>query len=459
MVALSDITTKVDKVSEVYFIGEVAKFLSINYNEVLDCSGVEFAPELFVCKLWDSIRIAYKQRYIINIDVPYEYLELDMQSPLIVTKKTFVNVAYTLDKVEPDEEDMQRRKEDKEYNIIIPQYKQVIFEHMDDDYWSWSLKGNTKDMAVYNANNTAINCVENKYLYQSWCSFLAWVTVEHIMNGTPKLFFLLIDRYTLLSYSALDYVLSVTEHFSDFFDSWFEIKFDADNVFEHERLEYMYSSWYREGIDLGLTQELKDIHEKRAYMKKLDMQVGDVVFLYERKKTKEDNKKKKITACNMGVITSISESTVQLFMVYNHKTLEHCQSEWDNTTMAVKDLYDYKMPFSKLVSRVENLSFYNIGIGNMLHNEHYFIVPISEAYDEVRQVILYNGRRVTVYMSQNDLIYWILKEHNVKFNEKRFLDKYFKTDTPIWTKVQNGEDISAYANASVKNYYFERSSK
>ena len=116
------------------------------------------------------------------------------------------------------------------------------------------------------------------------------------------------------------------------------------------------------------------------------------------------------------------------------------------------------MPFSTLNSRVDYYQMVDIAIGNHIYTELNFIVDLNGASDETQQTVLVNGQRKVVYMEQNDLIYWILKEHKVQFNEDKFLEKYFysKNKTPLWLKIKFGEDITAYEQGVCKDYYFTR---
>ena len=455
---LSNYITQIDTIGELYFVCELGKFLYCEYGEVLDLEGVTINEELTTVAMWDCMRIAYYNKYIVGIDIDEDLLELDFQTPLILKPSEFSNLMFTLDEVVADPEDRNRRTVDQTYDLLTPKKARIAFEQMTDDYWVWSFRGKvTADPIFYINNETFYRVAKKMSITQTWVSLLAWVSAHHIMKNNPQVFIMLIQYGDDLEERILDYILDVINKYSDFFDSWFEIKFHAEDFMEEKRLEAEYKAWYRIGRDLNYTKDKCTISEKLHQLKKADIEVGDVVLVYTRQDYVGE-KGRGIETCNMGVVKDITPHGIYVTHIYNHKTYEQSVVEWEQKPFAVQQFYGFQMPFSTLNSRVDYYQMVDIAIGNHIYTELNFIVDLNGASDETQQTVLVNGQRKVVYMEQNDLIYWILKEHKVQFNEDKFLEKYFysKNKTPLWLKIKFGEDITAYEQGVCKDYYFTR---
>lgn len=87
----------------------------------------------------------------------------------------------------------------------------------------------------------------------------------------------------------------------------------------------------------------------------------------------------------------------------------------------------------------------SIGIGNLIYKEDKFIVPLDDADDALVQYVSREKDKIDkIYLTQNELIYWVFKDFNIQFDETRFLERYFPNQTPLYTRYMNGEDISEW---------------
>ena len=61
--------------------------------------------------------------------------------------------------------------------------------------------------------------------------------------------------------------------------------------------------------------------------------------------------------------------------------------------------------------------YFLIMYDNMLYNEGYFIVPLDACTDVSEQWVTNGVTSDKLLLPQNDLIYWILKDYDVQFND------------------------------------------
>ena len=109
--------------------------------------------------------------------------------------------------------------------------------------------------------------------------------------------------------------------------------------------------------------------------------------------------------------------------------------------MAVKKMYMGIMPYESLRYQTQTLSLLDVGIEYMLYNEGYFIVPLDACTDVSEQWVTNGVTSDKLLLPQNDLIYWILKDYDVQFNEQRFLARYFSKSEPLYTRYMRGETL------------------
>lgn len=435
--------TEINNVFELYFVSEIGKYLYLNYDETLSLKNVRINPELESLATWDILRLAIKNGYIMEIDIPSERYILDLQFPLKANRKELVNVYLVEEEVPFNREESNKRKEDLDYHLMNPMKRQFSITSKTDNDWVMTIYGeNNRNFTV---NNYTFNMNIENLNHQVWCSFIAYIVVKRYKEGIPNTLKLVVDRQILGgNNTAMNYVYLLFDR-TDALAGWCTILFDK-NVDYDSKLKAFFNAWYQIGKDLGYTRELHSTEDKRNFMQKIDMQEGDVVVFYEKgKQTENITKPKMIEKCNIAIIDSITNSNITLRHIFNHKTRTTAEVEWADKTMAVKDLYNYECPYLKVTERVETMQLVSIGIGNLIYKEDKFIVPLDDADDALVQYVSREKDKIDkIYLTQNELIYWVFKDFNIQFDETRFLERYFPNQTPLYTRYMNGEDISEW---------------
>ena len=140
----------------------------------------------------------------------------------------------------------------------------------------------------------------------------------------------------------------------------------------------------------------------------------------------------------MAIVRNITNEGIQLEVINTVKNYASGKHDFDNNSMAVKHLYDGKYPYEFCNTSMTTLQWIDCGVEYMMQDEIYFITPIIG--DDIQVRYIDNGEFAD--LTAQNLVYWILKDYKIDFGEARFLERYFKDDTPIYTRFHNGEDIS-----------------
>lgn len=419
---------------ELYYVCELGKYLYLNYGEALSLDGVLLKTHLKRSPLWDMFRIAITNGWVIDSNVDEDSIAISIQNPLECENSSLANVQIVLDEVPFDREDYDRRNNDLMYNIMTPIKMQVSFKERKDDYWLWTLNG--EDDKNFLVNNKTLNSNKSN---QIWVSLLAYVAVERLKTGSPDKLLLQYNYAIVINTMALSYLMILTDK-TNCLTGWCHFNFD-DTVTLKNILHFSYTSWYAEGRDLGYLDRWYSPTEKLQRLDKLDVKVGDIVWLYERNKEQSINYIKSISGCFLAKVTSIDNRKIGLECILTKKTKCQGKFEFDDKTIAVKQMYQGTKPYENLTIRKMTLDFNDIGIEYYMHTELYMLVPLSETNDASRQLVTDGTRTVEVNLPQNDLVYWILKDYNYDFNEERFLKKYFNDTEPMYTRFMRGEEI------------------
>lgn len=441
---------KINYAAELYYVCELGKYLYYYYNESLSLEGIEFSEDLPKSTIWDYYRLAVHEGWIVNNPWVDETLEVTIQDPLEADLTKVTNVLFTEDIVEFNQEDFEKRQQDNLYNYCTPLLKQISFETKSDDKWVWSVKG--KNDEYFRINNDALN---KDLARQLWLSLIAYVAIHKLYNcGKPNNLWLRMTNQTTYNITALSYIIILTENTSCFLNSdntdyW--VNLDAHELSVQELNQFGYVAWYMIGLDKGYLNHWYDKKAKMNRMKELDIQEGDFVMLYERTKSQKLNYIKSIASCTLANICKIEKDKIHFDLIHTMKPRMSAEIEFENNDAEIKNMYNGKLPYQKLNVNRKCIDITDCGVEYCMLSELYFIVPLSECYDEVKiQLRDSDGNIRSIHIPQNDLIYWICKDYdyaemNPSYDEKRFIDKYFKPtqEIPIYERYYSG-DLSIY---------------
>jgi hypothetical protein len=128
----------------------------------------------------------------------------------------------------------------------------------------------------------------------------------------------------------------------------------------------------------------------------------------------------------------ITSTDIGLSLFNTTKLYCQAKADFDNQTIAVKKMYCGKLPYTDFNMTKVNESLSDLGIEYMMQNELAFIVPLDQCDDSVETLVTNGTIESKVILSQNDFIYYLLKDYGVEFNHERFVDKYFKGTVPFY---------------------------
>lgn len=428
--------SKITLACELYYVCELGKYLRLKYDRSLSLDGILFGEGLEKSALWDYFRLAVDQGWLEQVGMDKSKIEVTIQQPLVGDLKSVCNVLYGLEEVPFDMQTYKRRHSDLAYAYREPERLQVSFESRSADCWLWSMEG--ENGKGYNINSKSLF---RDLARQCWLSLVAFVAVERCITGEPeKLGIRFSQSVVMNNITAISYIDLLSEY-TECLSGWCYYTKD-ESIFPMDALQLGYVSWYMRGMDYGMLSRWYTAKEKRAYMAKLGIGEGDIVAFYAREKAQKNNYIKTVASYHTAKIMKIKERSIVLQLINTTKTKAQGEEDFANKTMAVKAMYLDKSYYEKLNSRVEEFDLNDCGVEYMMYGEWYFILPLTECNDSrVMRVGDDSGRRDLLVLPQNDLVYWILKEYGVEFNEDHFLETLFPNSEPAYTVYMRGDAL------------------
>lgn len=422
--------------SELYYLSELGKYLSINYGKSLSIDGVILNSVLKQSILWDYFRLAVSKGWIVDTNLPSYETDIFSYNTIDYSVDNFKNFLFTLDECVYDSVDNAKRQTNAEYNYKTPKPTQVCFTKMSDEAWFWTIKGTSANDEMVNSASLNTSCAS-----KAWISMIAMVAVNRLMTGVPEILGIEFPYVIAKNQLALSDFLLLVDNTSAL-SGWLCFSFDP-SVSDDIQRQLGYESWWYKGKEIGMLSGWYKPKDKLSYMRnELNLDVGDVVLLYERNYSTKYNYIKSIASCHVAIILSISASSIVLDVVNTVKTKHGAEVAFQNQTMAVKQMYCGSNKYKEWNSNIRSYDLTDLGIEYMMHTEPYFILPLDQADDILElDVIDNNGRADKFALHQNDAIYWILKDYEVSFNEDKFLNTYFPNSKTAYDVYMSGGNL------------------
>lgn len=431
--------SKVTYAAELYYICELGKYSTINFGHPVDLQGVNLTSQLKKSILWDYFRMSVANGWLVNTGIPAEELAITAQAPLKLDKANSRNMLFTLGVVGYDPDEARNRAQDPDFDLRTPVKSQVSFEKREFSGWLWSANGeNGKGFSV---NNKSLN---HNRADMAWVSLVAMVAVHRLFEKEPQVLLLRLSANMLINSMALSHLM-VLDSMTQCLTGWVYYEFDA-NVPQKTQLQLSYFAWYSMGRELGMLDRWYNGKEKLAYMRKLGLEVGDLVLYYERDPEQKMNYIKSIAGCYVAKIIRVNSRDIELELIHTVMPKFAGKEAFDDHSMAVKMMYFDKKPYDHLSISRTSMSMADIGVEYMLYSEHSFIVPLNHASDTVPTRVTDGVRQETLLLDQNNLIYWILEDYGYEYNKSRFLSRYFNGIEPLRDRYLRGEVVE-------KSYY------
>lgn len=409
---------------EMCYAVELSKYL---YQEgyVLSLDGVQLPEVLKGSRYWDYFRIAVDEGWIVNV-VPTIGLEISIEYPVNYTSD-LRNVLCVEEPVPLDMDDVNKRKMDAEYNFRTPVRSEVAISKKNEEGWLWEYVGEMQ--------NKNMRTLVSAGADTCWISFVAYVGVQRYLTGAPQQLVICISNEMAITPFIMSGLINLVE--SPAVSGWCNYYIN-NSVSNDDVLHLGFSAWYWKGEEQGMLKRWFSVQEKLDKLKELNLQVGDVVGVYKRYVKQQQDNMKRIIGFKVGIIREITDKGIKLCLLNTKKTLCQGDLDYQNFSMATKQLYMFENPYKEINTSIESIDWLDIGVEYAMYNEGTFIIPLDD--DDSRTMHVYDaeGKPVEVELSANNLTYWILKDYDVDFNEERFLQRYFPNDIPLRTEMLGG---------------------
>ena len=401
---------------ELQYIVELGKYLWSN-DCCLSVDGVDFDKILRKSKYWDYFRVAIDLGWV--IDCSEEDYEITSINPVDYSV-SFKNTFLLEEEVKYDVKDSRQRNEDYGYAYRTPVKKQVVFAEKNNQFWSWKLDAN------YIVNNITM-CSSGSET--TWVSLVAYVAVQRLLFGYPQNLLIEISYpITRVPMLLSNFLLLLEE--CDVCKGWCFYTF-TENV-DESTINYLgYVAWYAKGVEQGELKRWYSPTEKQKYFSDLGFGIGDVVYLYERKKGQKLDYVKEISGFHVAIIEEVTEKYIRFTVVNNKKTKAQGEMDYRNFSMATKQMYDYNNPYNKANVSTRTLDWTDIGIEYCMFDEYFFITRCNN--DDIRECYVQGEgwSSLLLKLPAIELTYWILKDYEIPFDEDKFIEKYM-TAEPLY---------------------------
>ena len=422
--------------SELYYICELGKYLTHNFGKALSIDGVVLNSVLKKSLFWDYFRVAVNKGWVVDTGLPSYETDITIQYPVDYATADFKNFLFILDECGYDAVDSAKRSSSLEYNYVTPKPTQVCFTNCTDDGWFWSIKGTCAKDEMINSSSLNSGCAS-----QAWISMIAMVAVNRLMTGVPNKLGIEFPYVIVKNQLALSSFLLLVDE-TNAFTGWVIFSFE-DNVSDDMQRQVGYEAWWYKGKEQGFLDRWYSPKEKLAYLKNnLGVDVGDVVIYYERSYSTAYNYIKSIKSCHLAIVRAITNTNITLEVINTVKTKYGAELTFKNQTMAVKEMYCGSKRYLDWNSSNQTIDLTDIGIRYLMHTEGSFITTLNDADDIVELDIKDDNERTGCYaLHQNDVIYWLLKDYGIDFNEEKFLSTYFKDRETAYGVFMSGRNL------------------
>ena len=403
--------TEIKSYAELQYVIELGKQLYYRGQGGLSINGVTVKDALMDCAYWSYFLVALNKGWLTQYSGSRGlYSELSVLNVFMV-------------EYQQDAPDL-LLQENQENDEFSPKVSEVYVRRVGDKEqdWEWTLRGSVASMV-----NSLSMANPNKQM--AWVAFLAFVAVERYLTGVPRTLFISISGSVTLA----PYVLANFHNLVEGTNCVPFLKYSYDKtVSTTTELNLGYEAWYYRGVIMGIAGKYYTAAEKQERLKALDLQVGDLAFMYIRKVSVQGSLVNPIVSFYPVVIQEINDNGIRYLKINNRRT--KCQGVLDfaHYTDETKAAYYNHNPHIEQNLSMESTGWHKLGVEYCLDREEYVITPCYN--DDIVEMAVEDttGKPVTVQMSATDLLYWICRDFEIPFNEQRFLDRYFKNTYTLY---------------------------
>jgi len=414
---------KVHLASELVYICELAKYAFINHQTQISLDGVILSDVLKKSKYWLFYKIAVINKWVTGVPECEPVSEMEMHC------KDICNVLITDEEIEYDKAEWSRRASDEEFNFFTPVATQV-FLFIDKDLITWSLNGFEDKHSMIQSTSLLENNATQRFV-----SLVAYVAIERFFANNVFRFKLICDYTVAYRQLCMADIICLCER-TNALDDWFTLEYNCSPA-EQKRMGY--EAWWHMGHEMGFMDREYTDDEKKIHLKKLDIQVGDVVCYFKRKASHKSNFIKSIDYSNFAIVRAITKKGISLDKVLTMKTPYARQKEFDALKTAEKAMFKGQYKTDSYNYELVTIPWMDLGIDFMMYKELDFITPVQLDNKTTMPVLSKkDNKEILVEVDAPNFLYWLFSEYKVSFNKDRFVERYLSSK-PVYERYLEGE--------------------
>ena len=377
-------------VSELYYICELGKYIHHYTGQALDISEVYFNEQLRTTQQWNYFKLALINGWLVSFHTVGINLYWEKMNQIA---NIFVWVSA------PDKEPMQL-SEIKNHTVIV-KYEQTE-------------QGLKIKPSLFNGR------IRSELVY---LSFIAHMVVKNTLADTHIKTIIDINAKECTDLGAFTMVYSLYE--TGVINDWVDLRIDKD-----VEQELKYRAWALDGFEKELTYKEHSNAEKLDHMKELDIAEKDVVFIYTQGSQKTN---KPIVNCDLAIVKEITDTEITFVIVMNPRLRADIEQDYNNLNPKLRQMFS-KKDLDNLNIIEKTFSLEDLGIGQMVNKEKYFIEPLGKTRDTVKTYMeKYLGNLINkdVEITQEEFIARLLRENNLDFNVQKFRNICIKNGSVV----------------------------
>lgn len=264
------------------------------------------------------------------------------------------------------------------------------------------------------------------YLYVA-----AMITVTAYLSETPKTLTFIDDSVT--QHTEFAHIL-INMYMANKLLEFLDIQFltSIDNLNEQKWAATLLERKQKGGM-LPKTLYTYTVKDKKKWLADNNIHVGSVFVLYERV-AGNNAITHGVVNCYPCVVNGIHKDTINLLCIntlHTKQTVKHTVERF----MAEGNTLYTESDKTKFAKAYRTLNIEEIGIGDCTNLETEILLELSEGtVEQNKEYIIHEDKEKILTLDDVDLFYAVLRDQEVSFDRKQYLEKYYKPfdRTPVY---------------------------
>lgn len=170
--------------------------------------------------------------------------------------------------------------------------------------------------------------------------------------------------------------------------------------------------------------------EKVEILKKLGIEVGSILVLWERKGMCENSIFGRIKSASIVRLDEIGDTFLGFAGVALNKTKEEVRKEYYDIPSEKRYLFSDILT-KEPVANAYTKSYMYVGIDEYFKDEEYILTKLDQS-EKVVKLVTIDGDEKSVEMRGVDAIYWLLRQYNIEFDVDLYREMYCNGEELLW---------------------------